>query len=180
MAQYINFEAEAEFTDANSGKENDEVSLISESDSFIDGQEFEEDIDLYRQYQFSNVQKDSNEVLAEAPEEALAEIDQLDEVFNLCEGDYEPEIDDFKESNADIEILEETLFPKVEEIHQKIENQFCKVMLYAILHDKNNLKEICTKQDFEKIIDKNLIEQTYQSEQLKFIAELQTFTNMCY
>ena len=75
----------------------------------------------------------------------------------MCEGDYELEIDDFKESNADIEKFEETLFPKVEEIHQKIENQFCKVILYAILHDKNNLKQICTKQDFEKIIDKNLL-----------------------
>ena len=159
MAQYINFEAEAEFIDANSGKEDDEVSLISESDSFIDDQEVEEDIDLYRQYQFSNVERDINEVLAEAREEALAEIDQLDEVSNLCAGDYEPEIDDFKESNADIEKFEETLFPKVEETHQKIQNQFCKVILYEILHDKNNLKQICTKQDFENIIDKNLIEQ---------------------
>ena len=107
MAQYINFEAEAEFIDANSGKENDEVSLISESDSFIDDQEVEEDIDLYRQYQFSYVEKDINEVLAEAREEVLAETDQLDEVSNLCEGDYEPEIDGFKESNADIEKFEE-------------------------------------------------------------------------
>ena len=43
MAQYINFEAEAEFIDANSGKEDDEISLISESDSFIDDQEVESD-----------------------------------------------------------------------------------------------------------------------------------------
>ena len=58
MVQYINFEAEAEFIDANSGKENDEVSLISESDSFIDNQEVEEDIDLYRQHQFRNVERE--------------------------------------------------------------------------------------------------------------------------
>ena len=58
MAQYINFEAEAEFIDANSGKKNDEVSLISESNSFIDDQEVEEDIDLYRQYQFRNVERE--------------------------------------------------------------------------------------------------------------------------
>ena len=43
MAQYINFEAEAEFIDANSGKEDDEISLISESDSFVDDQEVESD-----------------------------------------------------------------------------------------------------------------------------------------
>ena len=72
MAQYINFEAKAEFIHANSGQEDDEVSLISESDSFIDDQEVEEDIDLYRQYQFSYVEKDINEVLAEAREEVLA------------------------------------------------------------------------------------------------------------
>ena len=148
-AQYINFEAEAEFTDANSGEEDDEVSLISESDSFIDDKEVEKDIDLYREYQFSNVERDINEVLAGAREEALAETDQLDEVSNLCEGDYEPEIDDFNESNSDIEKFEETLFPTVKEIHQKIQNQFCKVILNEILHHKNNLKQICTKQDFE-------------------------------
>ena len=123
-----------------------------------------------------------DEVLAEAREEALAEIDQLDEVSNLCdsEGNYEPEIDDFKESNVDIEKFEETLFPKVEEIHQKNENQLCKVILYAILYGKNNLKEMCSRQDFEKIIDKNLIEQIYRPEKFKFIIELQAFTNMCY
>ena len=31
MAKYINFEAEAEFLDADSGKEDDEVSFVSES-----------------------------------------------------------------------------------------------------------------------------------------------------
>ena len=96
MAQYINFEAEAEFIDGNSGKEDDEVSFTSESDSFIDDQEVEGDIDLYRQYQFTNVERDIDEDLAEAREEALAEIDRLDEVSNLSdsEGNYEPLIDD--------------------------------------------------------------------------------------
>ena len=104
MAQYINFEAKAEFIDGNSGKEDDQVSFISESDSFIDDQAFEGDVDLYRQYQFTNVERDIDEVLAEAREEASAEIDQLDEVSNLydSEGNYEPEIDDFKESDVDI------------------------------------------------------------------------------
>ena len=96
MAQYINFEAEAEFSDGNSGKEDDEFSFISESDSFIDDQEVEGDIDLYRQYQFTNIERDIDEDLAEAREEALAEIDRLDEVSNLCdsEGNYEPLIED--------------------------------------------------------------------------------------
>ena len=123
-----------------------------------------------------------DEVLTEAREEALPEIGQLDEVSNLCdsEGNYEPEIDDFKESNVDIEKIEETLFPKVEEKHQKIENQLCKVILYAILYGKNNLKEMCSRQDFEKIIGKNLIEQIYRPEKFKSIIELEAFTNMYY
>ena len=51
----------------------------------------------------------------------LAEIDQLDEVSSFCdsEGNYEPEIDDFKESDVDTEKFEETLSPKIEEIHHK-------------------------------------------------------------
>ena len=81
MAKYINFETNAKFND---GKEDDEVSCVSESDSsFIDDREDETDIDLYRQYQFTNVEIDIDKFLAEAPEEALAEIDQLDEVSNL-------------------------------------------------------------------------------------------------
>ena len=118
MAEYINFEAEAEFID---GKDDDEVSYISESgSSFTDDREDKTDIDLYRQYQFHNVENDIDKVLADTREEALAEIDQLDEVSNLCDsdGNYEPEIDDFKESDADITKFEETLFPKVEEFDQ--------------------------------------------------------------
>ena len=152
MAQYINFEAEAEFSDGNSGKEDDEFSFISESDSFIDDQEVEGDIDLYRQYQFTNAERDIDEVLAEAREEALAEIDQLDEVSNLChnEGNYEPEIDDFKESDLDTEKCEETLFPKVEEIHQKLKINFVRsyYMQYymtEIIQKKSVLDKISKK-----------------------------------
>ena len=153
MAEYINFEAEAEFAD---GKDDDEVSFLSESgSSFIDDREDETDIDLYRQYQFINVENDIDKVLAETREEALAEIDHFDEVSNFCDsdGNYEPEIDDFKESVADITKFEETLFPKVEEIDQKNENQFCNVILNAILYDKNdkiNLKQKYSLEDFEK------------------------------
>ena len=183
MAEYINFEAEAEFAD---GKDDDEVSYLSESgSSFIDDREDETDIDLYRQYQFINVENDIDKVLAETRKEALAEIDHLDEVSNLCnsDGNYEPEIDDFKESVPDITKFEETLFPKVEEIDQKNENQFCNVILNAILYDKNdkiNLKQKYSLEDFEKVIDKNLIGQIYQPKKFKFIIDLQACTSMCY
>ena len=62
----------------------------------------------------------------------------------------------------------------------KVENQFCKTILHALKFDKNGLKDVCSKEDFEKLIDKNLIEQIDQPEKFKFIIELQTFMNMCY
>ena len=77
MSEYINFEADAEFIDADSGKEDDEVSFVSES-SFIDDQEIGNDVDFYRQYQVTNVKKNIDQVLAEAREEALADIEHFD------------------------------------------------------------------------------------------------------
>ena len=77
MSEYLNFEADAEFIDANSGKEDDEVSFFSES-SFIDDQKIGNDADFYRQYQFTNVKSNIDQVLAEAREEALADIEHFD------------------------------------------------------------------------------------------------------
>ena len=177
MAQYINFEAEAEFLDAESGKEDDEVSFVSES-SLIDNQEIGNDADFYR---FTNPENDIDQVLAEAEEKALADIEQFDEVSNLCDSsDSESQINDFKESQIDITKFKATSFPRVHETQQKIENQFCKAVLYAIKFDKNGSKDVCTQEGFQKLIDKNLIEQLNQPEKFKFIIELQTFMNMCY
>ena len=53
----------------------------------------------------------------------------------------------------------------------------------AILFDKNdkiNLKQKYCLENFEMVIDKNLIEQVYQPKKFKFIIDLQAFTNMCY
>ena len=77
MSEYINFEADAEFIDADSGKEDDKVSFVSES-SFIDDQEIGNDVDFYRQYQFTNVKSNIDQVLAEVREEALADIEHFD------------------------------------------------------------------------------------------------------
>ena len=120
MAEYINFEAEAEFIDADSGKEDDEVSFVSES-SFIDDQEIGGNVDFYRQ--FTNVENDVDQVLAEADEEALADIEQFDEILDLCDGsDSESQIDDFKDSEIDVTKFKATLFPRVEELREKFEN----------------------------------------------------------
>ena len=152
MAEYINFEAEVEF-DSEKDDDNHEISSDSEN-SFIDDQEIGNEADFYR---FQNVQNDIEQVLADAEKQALVDIDQFDELPNLCDGsDDESLIDEFKESEVGLKQSEETLFPRVDNDEQKkIENQFCKVALYAMRFDKKNSKDVCTQQDFEKIIDKS-------------------------
>ena len=130
---------------------------------------------------FANVENDLDQVLTEAHNEALEDIEQFDEISNLCDGsDSEIQIDEFQSSEIDITKFKETLFPRVDEAQEKVENQFCKAILYALRFDKNGTKDVCSKEDFEKVIDKNLIEQIDQTEKFKFIIELQTFLNMCY
>ena len=178
MADFINFEAEAEVVEVEDGKEHDEVSNISE-DSFIDDQEVGADINFYRQ--FANVENDLDQVLTEAHNEALEDIEQFDEISNLCDGsDSEIQIDEFQSSEIDITKFKETLFPRVDEAQEKVENQFCKAILYALRFDKNGAKDVCSKKDFEKVIDKNLNEQIDRPEKFKFYIELQIFLNMCY
>ena len=86
------------------------------------------------------------------------------------------EIDDFVESKIDIEKFHKILFPK------EIENQnhFCQVILYAINFAVDGTKNICNQEEFEKVIDQNLINQINQPEKFKFVIELQCFFNMCY
>ena len=64
--------------------------------------------------------------------------------------------------------------------HEKVHNQFCSLILYALRFDKTGLKDICNKEEFQKSIDKSLIEELNQPEKFQFIAELQKFQNMCY
>ena len=64
--------------------------------------------------------------------------------------------------------------------NKKIENQFRRVVLYALRFDKNGEKNVCTKQDFEKVINKDLMEQMDRPDQSKFIIQIQAFLNMCY
>ena len=117
MAEFINFEAEAEVVELESGKEDDEVSNISES-SFIDDQEVGTDVNFYRH--FANVENDLDQVLTEAHNEALEDIEQFDEISNLCDGsDSEIQIDEFENSEIDITKFKDTLFPRVDEAQDK-------------------------------------------------------------
>ena len=79
MAEYINFEAEAEHI------EQDEVSNLSDNgseNSFIDDQDQDTDVNFYRG--FKNVENDINQVLQDSYNESLKNIDNLGEISNLC------------------------------------------------------------------------------------------------
>ena len=79
MAEYINFEAEAEHI------EQDEVSNLSDNGyekSFIDDQDQDTDVNFYRG--FKNVENDINHVLQDSYNESLKNIDNFGEISNLC------------------------------------------------------------------------------------------------
>ena len=83
--------------------------------------------------------------------EALTDIEQFDEISNLCDGsDSETQIDEFKDSKIDITKFKDTLFPRVDESQEKIENQFCKAVLYAIKFNKNGTKVVWNKSCLEQ------------------------------
>ena len=55
-----------------------------------------------------------------------------------------------------------------------------KSILYALRFDKNDMKDVCSKEDFEIVMDKNLIQHIDQTEKFKFIIELQKFINVLW
>ena len=122
MSDFINFEADI---DEDVGKDKDnEVSDISEIESdFIDDQEVNTDINLYRQ--FDNVENDIEQVLRETYNETIEDIENFGEISNLCDGsEDEIEIDDFKNFELDFKKFNESSFPRVDNENKKIENQF--------------------------------------------------------
>ena len=54
------------------------------------------------------------------------------------------------------------------------------MVLNAVSFERINEKEICGKQEFEKSIDKKLIEQLDQPEKFQFVVDLHKFNNICY
>ena len=79
MADFINFEAQI---DAESDiSDGDEIIDGNASDFINDDNEINEPRDFYRQ--FVNVENDFEQVLADAQNEALQDIEQFDEISNL-------------------------------------------------------------------------------------------------
>ena len=174
MAEYINFEAEAEHI------EQDEVSNLSDNESensFIDDQDQDTDVNFYRG--FPNVGNNINQVLQDSYNESLKDIVNFDEISNLCYGSEEKsETDDFKNFEANLQKFEETLFPRVHDEDQKVHNQICYAILYTFRFDKDGSKNKCDKTGFQKNIDCDIIENILDKSE--FIIDLQKFENMCY
>ena len=180
MADFINFEAEADFCQDTAEDVGDEVSDFSDvgsENSFIDDQDVNTDANFYRR--FENVENNIEQVLKDAYNEGLEDIENFDEISNLCEGsEEESEIDNYKDFEVDIQKFNETLFPRADTEDEKVHNQFSCAIFYALRFNKTGFEDQCDKKEFEKSIDKSLIEKFIHK--FKFIINLQKFQNMRY
>ena len=180
MADFINFEAEADFCQDTTEDVGDKVSDfpdVGSENSFIDDQDVNTDANFYRH--FESVENNIEQVLKDAYNEGLEDIENFDEISNLCEGsEKESEIDSCKNFEVDIQKFNETLFSRVDAEDQKVHNQFSSAILYALRFDKTGFKDHCDKKEFEKSIEEGLIEKLI--DKLQFIVDLQKFQNICY
>ena len=100
MAQFIDFEVDVE-ADAEENEVSDYDSDLDSLLSFIDNQEKGNELGFFRS--FNNVETDIEETLKKEYEDGLKDIENLDEISNLCESSEEElEIDDFKNSEVKI------------------------------------------------------------------------------
>ena len=157
MADFINFEVSVEDEVQEEENEVSDCDLDSLS-SFTDNEVTEHDVNFYRN--FDNVETDIEQTLKDEYDKSLEEIDDFDEISNLCESSQdEAEIDEFENAAEKVKCFGETLMPKTKSEEETDYNNLIKVILYAISFDKQNKTDICDKIDFKKVIDENLIDQ---------------------
>ena len=91
-------------------------------------------------------------LIKEEYEKGLEDIENFDEISNLCESSEEElEIDDFKDAKEKIENFNETLFPKTN--NENIENnRLITVLLLAIRFDTVSKTNVCNFEEFKKSI----------------------------
>ena len=177
MAQFIDFEVDVE-EDAEENEVSEYDSDLDSLSSFIDNQEKGNELSFYRL--FNHVETDIEETLKKEYEDSLKDIGKLDEISNLCESSEEElEIDDFKNLGEKIENFNENLLPKPNEHEEHVHNSSMRAILYTIRYEKNNKTNICTQKEFEKIIEKKLIDELDKNK-YKLEIDLQKFNNDCY
>ena len=152
MAQFINFEVDADNEESDDGKEVSDDSDLDSLKSFIENEQVhDDDVNFYRD--FDNIETDIEQTLKEEYGTGLEDIENFEEISNLCKGsEDELEIDDFKNAKEKIVNFNETLFPT----HDK-SNQLINVLLLAIRFDKVVKTNVCDQNEFKENIDSNLI-----------------------
>ena len=129
---------------------------------------------------FANVETDIEQTLQAEYNRGLEEIENFDEISNLCEcSEDEAEIDEFENAAEKVKYFNETLLPKTKLEEETERNSFIKIILFALRYDKENKMDICDKNEFKKLIDEKLFDQL-DEEKYKFILGLQKFNNNCY
>ena len=177
MAQFIDFEVDVE-EDAEENEVSEYDSDLDSLSSFIDNQEKGNELSFYRSY--NNVETDIEETLKKEYEDGLKDIEKLDEISNLCESSEEElEIDDFKNSEEKIKSFTGNLLTKPNKCEEHVHNSFTRAILYAVTYEKNNKTNICTKKEFQEIIEKKLIDELDENK-YKLEIDLQKFNNDCY
>ena len=110
MADFINFEVSVEDEVQEEENEVSDCDLDSLS-SFTDNEVTEHDVNFYRN--FDNVETDIEQTLKDEYDKSLEEIDDFDEISNLCESsEDEAEIDEFENAAEKVKCFGETLMPK--------------------------------------------------------------------
>ena len=129
---------------------------------------------------FANVETDIEQTLQAEYNRGLEEIENFDEISNLCEcSEDEAEIDEFENAAEKVKYFNETLLPKTKPEEETERNSFIKIILFALRYDKENKMDICDKNEFKKLIDEKFFDQL-DEEKYKFILGLQKFNNNCY
>ena len=146
--------------------------------SFIDDEEQGNDIDFY--CNFNNVETDIEQTLKNEYDEGVKDLQDFDIISNLCQrSEDEAEIYNFEKASEKIKAFTESLLPNIESENGTEQNNFIRVILYALRFDKTNKKDICDKNKLKTVIDEKLIDQL-DKEKYDFVLDLQKFNNNCY
>ena len=146
--------------------------------SFIDDEEQGNDIDFY--HNFNNVETDIEQTLKNEYDEGIKDLQDFDKISNLCQrSEDEAEIYNFEKASEKIKAFTESLLPNIESENGTEQNNFIRVILYALRFDKTNKKDICEKNELKTVIDEKLIDQLDEGKYY-FVLDLQKFDNNFY
>ena len=121
MTQFINFEVDVDNEESDNGKEvSDDSDLDSLKPFIVDNEEVNDnDVNFYRT--FNNVENNIEQTFKEEYEKGLEDIENFDEILNLCRSSEEElEIDDFKMQKKKMKTLMKHFFLKLIMKIQKI------------------------------------------------------------